>query len=103
MSAYTLTVGNPLNAFLINRLFKRNKVSQNSDQTNYQSIKDRIRFKMLSFTCLRERKERRLLSKGLNRTDEILEIDRFLKTSMQVQIALRAIFSKTERFLIHNN
>ena len=35
MSAYTLTIGNPLNAFLINRLFKRNKVSDKSRYSNF--------------------------------------------------------------------
>ena len=58
---------------------------------------------MLLCTCLRKKKERRLLSKGLDRVDDLLEIDQFLKTSMQVRIALKAMFSKTERFLMRNN
>ena len=35
MSAYTFMVGNPLNAFLVNRLFLRNKVSDNQSQSVY--------------------------------------------------------------------
>ena len=44
-----------------------------------------------------------MVSKELERTDSILIIDHFLKMHMSVKVALKALFTKTERFLLRNN
>ena len=39
----------------------------------------------------------------LEKVNKELEVDRFIRTMKHVQIMLKALFTKTERFLIANN
>ena len=66
-------------------------------------MKNRQRVEVLCCTCLRGKKEKRILEKGMSQTESLLEIDNFLRTQMKLQIALKAIFNKAERFLLKNN
>ena len=49
------------------------------------------------------RKVKKEKEKGLRRIDKELEIDQFLKQQIKMKIAIKALFSKIERFLIRNN
>ena len=49
------------------------------------------------------RKVKQEKEKGLKRIDKELEIDQFLKQQIKMKIAMKALFSKIERFLIRNN
>ena len=44
-----------------------------------------------------------MISKGMLKIQRELEIDRFLKQSFKMKIALKALFTKTERFLMRHN
>ena len=44
-----------------------------------------------------------MLSKALQRSDKMLEIDQVLRIQMQVKVALKQIFNSSERFLLRNN
>ena len=57
----------------------------------------------VAFTCLRANKEKRMIQKGMNLINKELEVDQFLKGQMKMKIALKALFSKLERFLIRKN
>ena len=39
----------------------------------------------------------------MDKIEHELEIDRFLKSQIKMRIALQALFTKAERFLINNN
>ena len=83
MNSYTFLVGNPLNAFLVNSLFKREKKGA-TPKPEMETIKSRSSFSMLLCTCLRSKKEKRILAKGIARTESMLEIDHFIRMQMQV-------------------
>ena len=82
MAGYTLTFGNPLNAFLMNSLFKRGKVKKRKrrQQSLFETIRNRSYFKIRSCACLRDKKEKRMFEKALGRSEGLLEIDEILKT-----------------------
>ena len=44
-----------------------------------------------------------MIEKGMNRIDNELEVDHFIRTQKQVRIAMKALFTKTERFLLRNH
>ena len=44
-----------------------------------------------------------MISKGIEKVNKELEVDRFLRTMIQVRILFRALFTKTERYLMSNN
>ena len=52
---------------------------------------------------MRSKSERRMIQKGLETIKNELEIDRFFKGQIMMKIAMKALFSKAERFLIRNN
>ena len=52
---------------------------------------------------MRTKEEKLLVKSGLDRIDRILEVDRFLKAQIQMKVALKALFSRFEIFLIKNN
>ena len=52
---------------------------------------------------MRNRKDKNAKEKGLRRIDKELEIDNFLKQQIKLKVAISALFSKVERFLIRNN
>ena len=39
----------------------------------------------------------------MDKIERELEIDRFLKAQIKIRVAIQALFSKAERFLIRNN
>ena len=83
ISAYTCAINNPLNAFLVNALFRRRKATKpvrNKSQTGFTKMINRPRVQLLFCTCLRGKKEKRILAKGMDRTESLLEIDNFLRT-----------------------
>ena len=98
-------VGNPLSGFLVNALFKRQSKQDSIDPTKtiHEHIKDRSWFKMRYCTIFHRRKEKRILERGLNRIDKILEIDQLIRTQMQLKVAFKALLNKSERFLLKNN
>ena len=44
-----------------------------------------------------------MIQKGLNLINKELEVDRFLKGQIKMKIAIKALFSKAEQFLIRKN
>ena len=52
---------------------------------------------------MRNRRDKNAKEKGLRRIDKELEIDNFLKQQIKLKVAISALFSKVERFLIRNN
>ena len=49
------------------------------------------------------KKDKRKANTGMKRIEHELEIDRFLKSQIKMRIALKVLFTKTERFLINNH
>ena len=91
---------------MVRRLSVKNSTASlvgDNFQSDVAKLATRPTFTALNFTAFRGNKERRLLSKGLDRTWKELEIDRVLRTQMQVRVALKTLFTKAERFLIRNN
>ena len=81
MQAYTLIVGNPLNNYLLEALFKveKHKLSSLDKQSRLQQIEKRKQLKVHNFLCLQKKRHKKQIQKGLQRIDNTLEIDRFLK------------------------
>ena len=98
-------VGNPLSGFLVNALFKRQHKRDKIDlnKTVYNRIKERPKFTMHYCTMFHKRKEKRILDRGLNRIDKMLEIDNLIRTQMQIKVAFKALLNKSERFFLKNN
>ena len=82
--------GNPLNAYLLKAVFLRNPKHSN-DANSYKSVPIKNFLQALSkrksfelprvlCSCMRSREDKRLIDKGLERIDNELEIDEFLKT-----------------------
>ena len=71
MAFYTLIMGNPLSGYLVNSLFKRGKevVTHKDNPSEFDRIKSRNRFSMLPCTFCRSKKEKRVLAKGIERTN----------------------------------
>ena len=44
-----------------------------------------------------------MISKGIQKVNKELEVDRFLRTMIQVRILFRVLFTKTERYLMSHN
>ena len=44
-----------------------------------------------------------MIQKGLNLINKELEVDKFLKGQIKMKIAIKALFSKAEQFLIRKN
>ena len=78
--------GNPLTAYLIQVLYKKDLAKGgefvDDDKASIDRINNRTRFiiKHACFEFLRNSKEKRLLEKGSSRTFKYLEIDRFIRT-----------------------
>ena len=83
LSAYTFAVSNPINSYLMNVLFYRRKSKKPNhyeSQTGFMKMRSRPMVEVLFCTCLRGKKEKRILAKGMARTENLLEIDNFLRT-----------------------
>ena len=57
----------------------------------------------MAFTCLRSRKEKRIIALGIKRIDREFEVNRLLKGLIKIRIALKTLFTKAEGYLIRNN
>ena len=44
-----------------------------------------------------------MMDRGLEKINQELEIDQFLKSQIKMKIMIKALFSKAERFLIRKN
>ena len=103
---YSFFIGDPLSAFIINSTYKRDsrRINQvfiaQENQPRIDRIHNLRNFRTLPCIRCRSKKEQRILGRALQRTEKILEIDHFVRTMMQVRIALKTIFTKTERYLI---
>ena len=53
--------------------------------------------------CMRSRKERRILERGVDYTLKELQIDHFIKMRNQISVVLKTLFTKLERYLLRNN
>ena len=53
--------------------------------------------------CLRGRKEKRILERGIDVPLKELQIDHFIKMRNQISVVLRTLFTKLERYLLRNN
>ena len=100
-------LGNPLNRFLIESLFKREanaSVSTSSLKTRIKHLRARIPFSisLTNSTCLRKAKEKRMLREGLTRASKELELDEFIKLQKNLRVTLRTLFTKLERFMLVN-
>ena len=78
-------IGNPLEAFLLERVFKKDR---NSDADyefpkSIDNIKGREPF-IMRMGCLIAKRKQRVLEDGLNRTLKELEVDRFIRTQKRV-------------------
>ena len=85
--------------------YKAKIVKVNSHKEQLEIFESRTPFKLsrVFLSCLRSQKERKLMNKGLNRINKELEVDRFLRGQIKLRIAINALFSRAERYLIRNN
>ena len=109
MTLYTFIISSPMTSLLIDSLFKRgnNKRvgrtnSSNASKSDFEIIKDRLTYKQRSCTICRNKKEKRMLAKAKQRTNQLLEIDKIIRTQMLVHVGFKMLFSKAERFLLRN-
>ena len=51
----------------------------------------------------RNKKQKRKIEVGLGRVEQELDIIKFLKSQIKIDIAIKALFSKAERYLMKNN
>ena len=104
-SFYTFIFGNPLTAFIVNAVYKVDKRTARieSSASDIERINRRTRLETLACQCLRGKKQKKLHERAIDRTDSVLEIDNFIKTQVQIKAALKAIFTKSERYLLRNN
>ena len=110
MSLYTLTFGNPLSSFLLKSIFLRDSkwsdsITGETAERRVAQLSTRKSFKSTfrCCLCLRRKQDRRLGELGLKRAMKELEVDKFIKSQMRLKVALKAIFTKVELFLIKNN
>ena len=62
MQAYTLIIGNPLNNYLLEALFKvekSKKMSSHDKQSKLQQIENRRKFKVQNCLCLRKKRHKK--------------------------------------------
>ena len=87
---YTFIRGDLLTYFLLNKLFKkvrhRNRSNNETDtiKEKITDIQNREPFTLRSkfCNCMRKRKEKRLLDKGIEKAFKELEVDRFIKAQI---------------------
>ena len=102
-----MIIGSPLNEYLVKTHFKRETAKtpeKEESKATVTRIKQRENYyfsQLCSF--LRNRKKRKLFNKGLDKVTKELEIERFLKTQKMMRIAITALFSRVERFLMRSN
>ena len=84
MIIHTAIVGNPLNYFLLRKLFKvESKFAGESTRLQKQQIRNitqRQPFKVYMFPRCRGKTQARMERLGRSRVDKVLEIDHFIKS-----------------------
>ena len=100
-------IGSPLNSYLVKTHFKR-ETAETPEYEEAEAAVTRINQRenyYYSQLCsfLRNRKKRKLFDKGLDIVTKEFEIKRFLKTQKMMRIAISALFSRVERFLMRSN
>ena len=104
--------GDKVSHYLLQSIYKqdsnshsRRKTKDNTRLKKFKALQERRPFKLSTtvFECLRSRREHDMISKGMESVNKELEVDRFIRTMIQVRIMFRTIFTKTERFLIRHN
>ena len=107
MYIYRTIVGSPLNSYLVRTLFKREtkEIPEHEDvEATVTRIKQRESYfysQLCSF--LRRRREKKMFDKGVDRAMKELEIEHFIRSQKEIRIAIKAIFTRLERFLMQNN
>ena len=100
--------GREFEIYLLNRLYKMEKESSMVKDVAIKSDDHLTRIKSLApftlrnayFHCLRSKKEKRTISKGINRALRELDVENFIRMQMQVKIALKTLFTKSDRILL---
>ena len=54
------------------------------------------------FNCLRKRKEKSMIDNGLEQALKELDVDKFIRMQKSLNLALKTIFTRLERFLLKN-
>ena len=83
LTIYSFIIGNPLESFLLNSVFK---TESNSEQNHQSSRKQKIEiiarrkpFRMHLLPLCRNKNQRRMEEFGMTRINKVLEIDQFIK------------------------
>ena len=83
LTIYSFILGNPLESFLLESVFKTesnfNENNQSSRKQKVEMISRRKSFKMNLLPLCRNPNQRRMEDLGLARINKVLEIDEFLK------------------------
>ena len=108
MFLYTLVRGHPVMSYLLSSVYLVDKsiVPQyESDRASIHRMKVRHNFQLpFSYChCLRKQREKRMIERGLKRSLQELEIDRFIRAQKKMRIVLKTLFTRIERFLLSNN
>ena len=113
VAAFFSFFGNPMHKYLLKSMFLRNP-KQNKEESTSAPMTDEQRYKLLfkrtnirlplrAFTCLRTHREKRIIKEGSRRIEQEFDVKRMLFGLINTRVALKALFTKTEEFLIRNN
>ena len=113
MAIFFSFFGNPMHKHLLKNMFLRNP-KQKQDENPVHPMTDEQRYKLLynrtniklskrAFTCLRSRKEKRIIKEGKRRIEQEFDVKRLLLGLINTRVALKALFTRTEEFLLRNN
>ena len=96
-------LGNPLNRFLVDSLFKR----ESNSPASTGSLKSRIkhleaRRPYFTASCFRRAKEERMMKEGLARASKELELDEFIRLQKKLRVMLKTMYTRLERFMLTN-
>ena len=106
---YSFICGDQLEVFLLETVYKRenktNHLYKSFDMPEFDRILNRTPFTLTSkfFHCLRSRKEKRIIDKGMSRANKELEVDHFIRTQKRVKVALQVLLTKVDGFLLRNH
>ena len=76
-----------------------------TDEQRYKLLHNRtnIRLPLKAFTCFRSHREKRIIKEGSRRIEQEFDVKRMLFGLINTRVALKALFTRTEEFLIRNN
>ena len=109
--AYDFIFGSVFEQHLLSKVFLMDqsksgaKKENKYERTALNDLKKMKPFKIAQriFRCQQTKQERKMIEYGLERLNNEMEIDKFIKLQMKIRIALRVLFTKTENFLIRHN